>query len=110
MAGIASAALIKVNQVATVTGTLEAVDRCRTAGRSAMVSHRSGEATDDFIADPAVGWGCGQLKAGASARGERVAKYNRLLDIKSASAASRTGQRVAPEEGSLGCVDRFSPQ
>lgn len=78
---VANAALIKVNQVGTVTETLEAADRCRQAGYGVMVSHRSGETTDPFIADLAVALGCGQIKAGAPARGERVAKYNRLLAI-----------------------------
>ena len=54
---------------------------CRDAGYAAMVSHRSGETEDSFIADLAVGSGCGQIKTGAPARGERVAKYNRLLAI-----------------------------
>ena len=80
-AGIANAALIKVNQVGTVTETLEALRVCRDAGYEAMISHRSGETCDSFIADLAVGAGCGQLKSGAPARGERVAKYNRLLEI-----------------------------
>jgi enolase len=80
-AGIANAALIKLNQVGTVTETLEAMAVCRRAGYAAMVSHRSGETPDSFIADLAVGSGCGQLKSGAPARGERVAKYNRLIEI-----------------------------
>ncbi len=78
---IGNAALIKVNQIGTVTETLEAMRICRDAGYAAMVSHRSGETDDSFIADLAVGSGCGQLKTGAPARGERVAKYNRLLAI-----------------------------
>ena len=78
---VANAALIKVNQIGTVTETLEAMAVCREAGYAAMVSHRSGETEDSFIADLAVGTGCGQLKSGAPARGERVAKYNRLLEI-----------------------------
>jgi len=78
---IANAALIKVNQIGTITQTLETVARCYQAGWSAMISHRSGETPDDFIADLAVGAGCGQLKSGAPARGERIAKYNRLLNI-----------------------------
>jgi enolase len=78
---IANAALIKVNQIGTVTETLEAMRLCRDAGWGAMVSHRSGETPDAFIADLVVGSGCGQLKSGAPARGERVAKYNRLLAI-----------------------------
>lgn len=79
--GIANAALIKVNQSGTVTGTFEAMSYCREHSYGAMVSHRSGETNDDFIADLAVSSGCGQLKSGAPARGERVAKYNRLLEI-----------------------------
>ena len=77
----ANAALIKVNQIGTVTETLEAMRLCREAGWAAMVSHRSGETEDTFIADLAVGTGCGQIKTGAPARGERVAKYNRLIEI-----------------------------
>ncbi|EUA11582.1 phosphopyruvate hydratase [Mycobacterium kansasii 732] len=80
-AGIANAALIKVNQVGTVSETLEALRVCREAGYGAMISHRSGETCDTFIADLAVGSGCGQIKSGAPARGERVAKYNRLAGI-----------------------------
>lgn len=78
---VANSALIKVNQIGTVTETLEAVRVSREAGYTQMVSHRSGETEDSFIADLAVGAGCGQFKSGAPARGERVAKYNRLLEI-----------------------------
>jgi enolase len=80
-AKMANAALINANQIGTVTETLEAMRVCRTAGYAQMVSHRSGETEDTFIADLAVGTGCGQIKTGAPARGERVAKYNRLLEI-----------------------------
>jgi enolase len=83
-AGIANAALIKVNQIGTVTETLQAMATCRQAGYAQFVSHRSGETTDTFIADLAVSAGCGELKTGAPARGERVAKYNRLLEIAAA--------------------------
>lgn len=79
--GIANAGLIKVNQVGTVTETLEAMRLCRDAGWAAMVSHRSGETIDSFIADLVVGSGCGQIKSGAPARSERSAKYNRLIEI-----------------------------
>ena len=79
--GIANAALIKVNQIGTVTETLEAMRICHVAGYGQMVSHRSGETPDTFIADLAVATGCGQIKTGAPARGERVAKYNRLIQI-----------------------------
>jgi enolase len=83
--GIGNAALIKLNQIGTVTETLEAMAVCREAGYRQFVSHRSGETEDAFIADLAVGTGCGHLKAGAPARGERVAKYNRLLEIAAAA-------------------------
>ena len=79
--GIGNAALIKVNQIGTVTETLEAMRICHDAGYGQMVSHRSGETPDTFIADLAVATGCGQLKTGAPARGERIAKYNRLIQI-----------------------------
>jgi enolase len=82
--GVANAALIKLNQIGTVTETLEAMATCRRGGYAQLVSHRSGETTDSFIADLAVGSGCGDLKSGAPARGERVAKYNRLLEITAA--------------------------
>jgi enolase len=81
---VANAALIKVNQIGTVTETLEAIAICRHAGYAQMVSHRSGESTDTLIADLAVGTGCGQIKTGAPARGERVAKYNRQVEVSAA--------------------------
>lgn len=84
--GAGNAALIKVNQVGTVSETLEAMGVCQRAGWAQMVSHRSGETDDTFIADLAVGTGCGQIKSGAPARGERVAKYNRLIEIESGRA------------------------
>jgi len=77
----ANAALIKLNQIGTVTETLEAMRLCRETGWAQMVSHRSGETEDSFIADLAVASGCGQIKSGAPARGERTAKYNRLIEI-----------------------------
>ncbi|PFG17798.1 enolase [Propionicimonas paludicola] len=82
--GIANAALIKVNQIGTVTETVEAMRICHEAGYGQMVSHRSGETPDTFIADLAVATGCGQIKTGAPARGERIAKYNRLVQIEAA--------------------------
>lgn len=78
-----NAALIKPNQIGTVTGTLDAIETTKRLGMQAMVSHRSGETLDTFIADLVVGTGIGQLKSGAPARGERVAKYNRLTEIES---------------------------
>jgi enolase 1/2/3 len=89
--GIANASLIKLNQIGTVSETLEAMAICRRAGYRQFVSHRSGETEDHFIADLAVGTGCGHLKSGAPARGERVAKYNRLLEIAAAQPAMRYG-------------------
>ncbi|ARP71767.1 phosphopyruvate hydratase [Streptomyces pluripotens] len=82
---IGNSALIKVNQIGTVTETLEAMRICREAGYTQMVSHRSGETEDSFIADLVVGTGSGQIKSGAPARGERVAKYNRLIEIAEAN-------------------------
>jgi enolase len=88
---IGNASLIKLNQIGTVTETLQAMAICRDAGYRQFVSHRSGETEDTFIADLAVGTGCGHLKSGAPARGERVAKYNRLLEIASATPGLRYG-------------------
>ena len=78
---VGNSALIKLNQIGTVSETLEAIAVCRDAGYTQFVSHRSGETSDTFIADLAVASGCGQIKTGAPARGERVAKYNRLAGI-----------------------------
>jgi enolase len=88
---IGNSSLIKLNQIGTVTETLQAMAICRDAGYRQFVSHRSGETEDHFIADLAVGTGCGHLKTGAPARGERVAKYNRLLEIAAAAPALRYG-------------------
>ncbi|MDQ3808812.1 MAG: phosphopyruvate hydratase, partial [Chloroflexota bacterium] len=79
--GAANAILIKVNQIGTVTETLQAVHMAQTAGFAAVISHRSGETEDTTIADLAVGTNAGQIKTGAPARGERVNKYNQLLRI-----------------------------
>jgi enolase len=92
--GIGNAALIKLNQIGTVTETLQAMAICRQAGYRQFVSHRSGETEDHFIADLAVGTGSCHLKTGAPARGERVAKYNRLLEIAAAVPALRYGMPV----------------
>jgi enolase len=77
----ANAVLIKLNQIGTLTETLATIAMATRAGYRAVVSHRSGETEDTFIADLAVASGCGQIKTGAPARSERVAKYNRLLRI-----------------------------
>ncbi len=89
--GIGNASLIKLNQIGTVTETLEAMAVCRRAGYRQFVSHRSGETEDHFIADLAVGTGSGQLKTGAPARGERIAKYNRLIEIAADNPGLRYG-------------------
>jgi enolase len=79
--GVANSILIKVNQIGTLTETLDAIDMARQAGYSAVISHRSGETEDTTIADLVVATGAGMIKTGAPARSERVAKYNRLLQI-----------------------------
>jgi len=77
----ANALLVKVNQIGTLTETLDAVDMAHRANYRSMLSHRSGETEDTTIADLAVAFNCGQIKSGAPARSDRVAKYNQLLRI-----------------------------
>ncbi len=79
--GVANAVLIKLNQIGSVSETLDAIDMAVSHGYGAVISHRSGETEDTFIADLAVATGVGQIKTGAPARGERTAKYNQLLRI-----------------------------
>jgi enolase len=79
--GLANAVLVKVNQVGTLTETLEAVELAKRAGYGTIISHRSGETEDSFVADLAVGVNAGQIKTGSLSRGERTAKYNQLLRI-----------------------------
>jgi enolase len=98
----ANAVLIKVNQIGTLTEALGTMDVATRAGYACMMSHRSGETEDTTIADLAVATGCGQLKAGAPARSDRVAKYNQLLRIESVlgeSAAYRGGEALASWQG-----------
>ena len=83
-AQVANASLIKLNQIGTVTETIEAMKVSKAAGYHCVISHRSGETTDDFIADFAVGTHAAQIKTGAPCRGERVAKYNQLMRIEEA--------------------------
>jgi len=73
--------LIKLNQIGTVTETIATINLCRKAGWGYVISHRSGETEDDFMADFAVAMGGGQIKTGSACRSERIAKYNRLLEI-----------------------------
>ena len=79
--GAANAILIKVNQIGTLTETLETMRTARRAGYGNVVSHRSGETEDTLIADLAVATGAGQIKTGSASRTDRVAKYNQLLRI-----------------------------
>ena len=97
-AGVANSILVKVNQIGTLTETFEAVRIAREAGYSAVMSHRSGETEDVTIADLAVATGCGQIKTGAPARSDRVAKYNQLLRIEEelGRAAEFPGWRAFP--------------
>src|SRR3954468_1411991 len=85
--GVANSILIKVNQIGTLTETLEAIRVAREAGYTAVMSHRSGETEDVTISDLAVATGCGQIKTGAPSRSDRVAKYNQLLRIEEALGA-----------------------
>ena len=78
---VANSVLIKLNQIGTVTETLDAIRTARDAGYTCVISHRSGETEDTTIADFAVATGVGQIKTGSACRGERIAKYNRLLRI-----------------------------
>jgi enolase len=89
-AGVANSILIKVNQIGTLTETLDAIGMARAAGYTAVMSHRSGETEDVTIADLAVATGCGQIKTGAPSRSDRVAKYNQLLRIEEALGADAT--------------------
>ena len=94
--GVANSILVKVNQIGTLTETLDAVRTAQEAGYTAVMSHRSGETEDTTIADLAVATGCGQIKTGAPSRSDRVAKYNQLLRIEEALAgdASYPGRTV----------------
>jgi len=104
--GVANSILIKVNQIGTLTETLDCIEMARSAGRTAVISHRSGETEDTFIADLAVATNAGQIKTGSLSRTDRVAKYNQLLrieeDLRGAarfpglSAFRQTGVRKAP--------------
>ncbi|MBE9373889.1 phosphopyruvate hydratase [Saccharopolyspora sp. HNM0983] len=101
--GVANALLVKVNQIGTLSETLDAVNMATASGYKSMMSHRSGETEDTTISDLAVATGCGQIKTGAPARSERVAKYNQLLRIEEAlgDAARYAGELAFP---------RFTPE
>jgi enolase len=93
---VANAILIKLNQIGTVTETIDAIEMAHKAGYAAVVSHRSGETEDTFIADFVVAMGTGQIKTGSLSRTDRVAKYNQLLRIEQelGSAAKFVGLTV----------------
>jgi enolase len=79
--GLANAVLIKLNQIGTLTETLDTIEIAKNAGYATITSHRSGETEDSFIADLAVGTNSGQIKTGSASRSDRIAKYNQLLRI-----------------------------
>jgi enolase len=94
--GIGNALLVKLNQIGTVTETLDAMEMARLAGYACVISHRSGETEDTTIADLAVATSAGQIKTGSASRSDRVAKYNQLLRIEAAlGSASRYAGRAA---------------
>jgi enolase len=108
--GCANAILVKLNQIGTLTETLDVIELARSAGYAAIISHRSGETEDTTIADLVVGTGVGQIKIGAPARTDRVAKFNQLLRIEETLGASalyagagaywgRSLQPITPTEG-----------
>ena len=90
-AGVANSILIKVNQIGTLSETLEAISIAREAGYTTVISHRSGETEDTTIADLAVATAAGQIKTGSLCRSDRVAKYNRLLRIEDRCSAPYKG-------------------
>ena len=94
----ANALLVKVNQIGSLTETADSVEMAHRAGFASMMSHRSGETEDTTIADLAVAFNCGQIKSGAPARTDRVAKYNQLLRIEEdlGSAARYAGASAFP--------------
>ena len=96
--GIANSVLIKVNQIGTLTETLQAVEMAHKAGYTSVISHRSGETEDATIADLAVATNAGQIKTGSLSRSDRLAKYNQLIRIEQdlGPAASYVGRGVLP--------------
>jgi enolase len=92
--GIANSILIKVNQIGTLTETMNAIQMAKDAGYTAVISHRSGETEDATIADIAVATGAGQIKTGSMSRSDRIAKYNQLIRIE--EALNEAGGAVYP--------------
>src|SRR5206468_8210122 len=99
--GLANAILVKLNQIGTLSETLETIAMAQKAAYGVVISHRSGETEDPFIADLAVGTDAGQIKTGSLCRSERVAKYNRLLVIE-----KELGKRA--RYGGVLCLKRFA--
>ncbi len=104
--GVANAILIKLNQIGTLTETLDTVEMAHRAGFAAVISHRSGETEDTTIADLAVATGCGQIKTGSMSRTDRLAKYNRLIRIEEelGPVGGYAGRGVLPRRGAPGGV------
>jgi len=102
--GVANSILIKVNQIGSVSETLDAIDLARRNGYTAVMSHRSGETEDTFIADLAVATGVGQIKTGSASRTDRIAKYNQLLRIEEEldESARFLGLEALNYEGDIG--------
>ena len=102
--GVGNSLLVKLNQIGTVSETLDAIAMARDAGYTTIISHRSGETEDSTIADLAVGTGAGQIKTGSASRSDRVAKYNQLLRIEEelGSAGRYAGQGGNPPAGVSG--------
>jgi enolase len=98
----ANAVLIKLNQIGTITETMEAIALCRKAGWGYVLSHRSGETEDTFLADFAVAMGGGQIKTGSVCRSERIAKYNRLLEIEAELGKAAIFENPLKEGGAKG--------
>ena len=102
--GVANSILIKVNQIGTLTETLAAIEMAKRAGYSVVVSHRSGETEDNFIADLAVGMNAGQIKTGSMSRSDRIAKYNQLLRIEE----ELDDQAVYPGRDAFYCIKEWA--
>lgn len=102
--GVANSILIKVNQIGTLTETLAAIEMAKRAGYSVVVSHRSGETEDSFIADLAVGMNAGQIKTGSMSRSDRIAKYNQLLRIEE----EFDDQAVYPGRDAFYCIKEWA--
>ena len=101
--GVANSILIKVNQIGTLSETLAAIEMAKRAGYSVVVSHRSGETEDSFIADLAVGVNAGQIKTGSMSRSDRMAKYNQLLRIEE----ELDDQAVYPGRDAFYCIKEW---